>query len=68
MTATRTHIAAAMSDPACNPAFRRRWTTQPWEIEEIEALSRLEARRGNEEKAAELAMRALRLRAAEASR
>ena len=68
MTATRSHLAAAQSDPLLNRSFSRRWSPNRWEYEDLEERARRADRRGDIPLARELAMRALRIRVAEASR
>ena len=68
MSASRSHIAAAQSDPRRNPSFSRRWSPDRWEYEDLEERARRAERGGHVDLARELSMRALRLRVVEVSR
>ena len=62
MSAIRSHIAAAQSDPARNPFFLRRWSQPPMTPRQLEHAADLEQAHGNAARASLLSWRAHELR------
>ena len=62
MSAIRSHIAAAQSDPARNPFFSRRWSQLPLTPRQLEHAADLEQAHGNARRAELLSWRAHQIR------
>ena len=66
MSATRSHLAAAQSDPERNPSFRRRWSQPPITPRQLELVADIEMAHGNARRAEMLSWRAHQMRGATA--